>query len=154
MSRQKAATAILDRFIIQCLEPLPSAELEDIAYNKLARKARAEPWRSAYLTERFWRGLLDASLAADIIVTDFPERAWKLSAEVVPANVRKHYRVACAALLRTPAPHDYAVAWKKQQAKGLCPDVPKDQLAALIAADEAFLAAHPVSSRKRGGAPQ
>ncbi|RWD41933.1 MAG: hypothetical protein EOS25_27045 [Mesorhizobium sp.] len=55
--------------------------------------------------------------------------------------------------IRVPAPDLLAVQWKREAAKDRYLPIGADEVAKLIAADEAFLAAHPITKqprRKRG----
>ncbi|MER9330535.1 hypothetical protein NKJ26_17025 [Mesorhizobium sp. M0152] len=62
----------------------------------------------------------------------------------------ERWRQAIAEQIRVPAPDLLAVQWKRDvAAKDQCLPIKAAEIAALIAADEAFLAAHPITKQPR-----
>ena len=137
-----------DAFVGKMLAPVPTEQLLDIPYNQAVRRTRRDAAQAE--TEML-----------DILVQYYRCRSDYL--RYCEGNLRDadiHWREAlayaepCHAALcrqmRTPAPDPAAVAWKKCQRKFVEHHMP--EIDALIAADEAFLAAHPVSARKKAAA--
>lgn len=140
--------ASTEAFICALLEPLPEGVPIDTQYNSFMRRARKNAWHRAYVISTYYRSLVDYYDAqgnyARVIDND-PDREHQLSFQ--RAEAIKQWRKAIAAQIRTPAPTRADVTWKVQAAKDAYLPITPEEVAAAIAADEAFLDAHPVSSR-------
>jgi hypothetical protein len=120
--------------------------------NRNLRDARKPQWSKAEATREYWRARLDMdgaiSVAQDRGIPEganhpphIPDDRWTLLA---------NWRLAIAAQLSTPAPDTRAVAWKKAALEGeqwQWTDLTRERIDRAIAADEAFLNAHPVRSK-------
>ncbi|RWO54167.1 hypothetical protein [Mesorhizobium sp.] len=144
----------LAAFVQQCLDPLPDAVLIDTHHNQLMRQARRLPWRKADAVTSLTRAEMDYWCAKDIhamYVLEDEDRSSAYSHKRTLTVERK--RQAVADQIRVPAPDLLAVQWKREAAKDRYLPISADEVAKLIAADEAFLAAHPITKqprRKRG----
>lgn len=141
----------MSAFLLQCLDPLPDAVLIDTQHNHLMRKARGENWRKA----SFVTDLAEAE--AKYLLAKNNHARWVLGDAVAADEVehRRHrvlkgWRHAIAEQIRASAPDRLAVQWKRAAAKddSFLP-IKAAEIAALIAADEAFLAAHPITKQPR-----
>jgi hypothetical protein len=158
-----ARAAMLSRMSRVELEQEPErpardeGELTVTCQNKRLRDARREVWRDADAIREYWKPRLEMESAISCAQRHGlpegnnhpaynPDERWTLLA---------NWRQAIAQQLLTPAPDTAAVAWKKAAlAAGQheFTDVKTERVDRAIAADLAFLAAHPVrQSRRRGG---
>jgi hypothetical protein len=147
LNATSAGSGKLSRFIHACMEPLPAEELIDTKFNSMLRNQRHKQWHAAYCQYAALKGLLGA--------TDYRlERVERLFNAPISLPSRdqilKRYREALAELLLTPTVRKSDVEWKKRQLKDL-KYVPVDasDVEAAIAADDAFLAAHPIKRTRR-----
>jgi hypothetical protein len=140
----------LSAFVQRCLDPLPDAVLIDTHHNHLMRKARGANWQKA----RFVTGLAKAeedylfakSVHAQSVLEDAGAAA---EFEQRRGHCVERWRQAIADQLRVPAPDRLAVQWKRVAAKDRCLPIKAEEIAALIEADEAFLAAHPITKQPK-----
>jgi hypothetical protein len=140
----------LSAFVQQCLDPLPDAVLVDTHHNLLMRRARAENWRKARLVTDLAKAEQDFHFAKSV------HAQWVLE-DAGAADEFNHRRLRCierwqqaiAEQIRVPAPDRIAVQWKRAASKNKCLPIEAAEIAALIAADEAFLAAHPITKQPR-----
>ncbi|RWP33002.1 MAG: hypothetical protein E5Y63_31560 [Mesorhizobium sp.] len=147
-------TKALAAFVQQCLDPLPDAVLIDTHHNQLMRQARRLPWRKADAVTSLTGAETDYWYAKSIYAMYVLEDEDKSSAyfDKRMLSVDRN-RQAVADQIRVPAPDLVAVQWKREAAKDRHLPIGADEVAKLIAADEAFLAAHPITKqprRKRG----
>lgn len=151
-------TKALAAFVQQCLDPLPDAVLIDTHHNQLMRQARRLPWRKANAVTRLTTAEMDYWFAKSIhamYVLEDDDKSTAYSDKRMLSVDRN--RQAVADQIRVPAPDLLAVQWKREAAKDSCLPIGADEIAKLIAADEAFLAAHPITKqprRKRGRSDQ
>lgn len=142
--------ASYDAFVSKMLDPVPAAELVDIAYNQAIRKTRLDAWRAARAETEMFHSLAKYHWAESDY---FKYRKGDPERERLSINRSWAYSETCrdatCRQMRTPAPDPAAVAWKKQRAEYAAFTMPREEIDELIAADEAFLAAHPVSARKK-----
>jgi hypothetical protein len=143
----------LSWFVAQCLEPPPNGIPPDQEFNRLSRKARQEAFNLAESRMQVARAaleLLDKTHALEIqqrgafLISKFDNlRTWTL----------REWRRLYADLIRTPAHDRASLAWKKKAISASSFEyfpVSAQEAADCIAADEAFLDAHPVRrSRKQ-----
>lgn len=142
----------LDQFMSRVMEPLSEGALTDFEYNRLAREARRGAWQRGEAVLAVYKARIDLQHAlwifdmrcAEKRPTEEDEDAsheklWKL---------REGSEAATVALMRTPAPDKLAIAWKRAR---LSDDalfrhtrLTLEEAERLIAADEAFLEAHPL----------
>lgn len=147
-------TKALAAFVQQCLDPLPDAVLIDTHHNQLMRQARRLPWRKADAVTSLAVAETDYWFAKSIhaqYVLEDEDRSSAYSDKRMLSVDRS--RQAVADQIRVPAPDLVAVQWKREAAKDRHLPIGEDEVAKLIAADEAFLAAHPITKqprRKRG----
>ncbi|MCF6103586.1 hypothetical protein [Mesorhizobium muleiense] len=147
-------TKALAAFVRQCLDPLPDAVLIDTHHNQLMRQARRLPWRKADAVTSlataetaYWQ---EKSIHAMYVLEDEDKSSAYSDKRMISVD---RSRQAVADQIRVPAPDLMAVQWKREAAKDRYLPIGKDEVAKLIAADEAFLAAHPITKqprRKRG----
>ena len=139
-------------FLDKLLEPLPAEGLIDIGLNRDLRKARGHVWRRAMNAYEAADALRRFYWTEVIRFSDFEPNARKAKANVrFELNLRDLQEERGIALMRTPAPDKEALAWKHRRSTRLAFKMPKAEIDALIAADEAFLVAHPMSWRRRAG---
>lgn len=137
----------LSSFVEACLDPLPTDALIDIEYNSLLRRARLEAWRKANAVTEYRKArlrLFDAK-------SEYARRILNIEQGKRGGRRRKFvaaYRSAIAAQILVPAPTKSAMLWKRKAGKLRRLPITKDQVAAAIAEDKAFLAAHPTSRKK------
>ncbi|RUX26819.1 hypothetical protein EOA13_22130 [Mesorhizobium sp. M7A.F.Ca.US.011.01.1.1] len=138
----------LSAFMQQCLDPLPDAALVDTHHNHLMRRARAGNWRKAGAVTGLAKAEQDYLFAKSLHAQSVLEDA---AAAAEFEHRRQHCverrRQAIAEQIRAPAPDRAAVQWKQAAAKDQCLPIKAAEIAALIAADEAFLAAHPITKQ-------
>ncbi|RWO75944.1 MAG: hypothetical protein EOS18_28115 [Mesorhizobium sp.] len=147
-------TKALAAFVQQCLDPLPDAVLIDMHHNQLMRQARCLPWRKADAVTSlaraetaYWQ---EKSIHAMYVLEDEDRSSAYCDKRMISVD---RSRQAVADQIRVPAPDLLAVQWKREAAKDRYLPISADEVAKLIAADEAFLAAHPITKqprRKRG----
>ncbi|TIL84651.1 MAG: hypothetical protein E5Y73_32325 [Mesorhizobium sp.] len=147
-------TKALAAFVQQCLDPLPDAVLIDTHHNQLMRQARRLPWRKADAVTSlaraetaYWQ---EKSIHAMYVLEDEDRSSAYSDKRMISVD---RSRQAVADQIRVPAPDLLAVQWKREAAKDRYLPISADEVAKLIAADEAFLAAHPITKqprRKRG----
>ncbi|MEN3146148.1 hypothetical protein ABCW43_02415 [Neorhizobium sp. IRAMC:178] len=140
----------LDQFMSHVMEPLPQGALTDFEYNRLLRDARRTAWHKGEATLRLHHARLeihDAMLIFDRVVaeqhlTDEDEVAIYSKRDRMLANMK----AATERQIRTPAPDQAAIEWKRRRMADLYSTarISREEIAELIAADEAFLAAHPI----------
>ncbi len=147
-------TKALAAFVQQCLDPLPDAVLIDTHHNQLMRQARRLPWRKADAVTSLTGAETDywyaKSLHAMYVLEDEDKSSAYSDKRMLSVD---RNRQAVADQIRVPAPDLVAVQWKREAAKDRYLPIGEDEVAKLIAADEAFLAAHPITKqprRKRG----
>jgi hypothetical protein len=136
----------------------PARSLSAIGKNEHLRKERREVWREADAAREYWKARLEMEHAVSLAqIYGAPE-----GNNHPPYNPDERmallasWRKAIAQQLLTPAPDTGAVAWKKaalaRPDKYI--DIKTERLERAIAADLAFLAAHPVRQSRRDGAVQ
>jgi hypothetical protein len=143
----------LAAFLQQCLDPLPDAVLLDTHHNQLMRQARRLPWRKADAITSLTRAELDYLFAKSVHAGVLGDEAEAKAYEHRRCCCLKRLRQAVADQIRVPAPDLLSVQWKREAAKDQYLPIDADEVARLVAADEAFLAAHPITKqprRKRG----
>ncbi|TIL25713.1 MAG: hypothetical protein E5Y88_12250 [Mesorhizobium sp.] len=147
-------TKALAAFVQQCLDPLPDAVLIDTHHNQLMRQARRLPWRKADAVTSLTGAETDywyaKSLHAMYVLEDEHQSSAYSDKRMLSVD---RNRQAVADQIRVPAPDLVAVQWKREAAKDRHLPIGADEVAKLIAADESFLAAHPITKqprRKRG----
>ncbi|RWP40170.1 MAG: hypothetical protein EOR04_19695 [Mesorhizobium sp.] len=147
-------TKALAAFVQQCLDPLPDDVLIDTHHNQLMRQARRLPWRKADAVTSLAMAEMDylhaKSVHAQYVLEDEAlDRSYSDQRTISVGRKRQ----AVADQIRVPAPDLLAVQWKREAAKDRYLPIGEDEVSKLIAADEAFLAAHPITKqprRKRG----
>ena len=136
------------------LPPRDEGELTVTCQNKRLRDTRHEAWREADAIREYWKARLEMESAIELAQRHGlpegnnhsphdPNERWTLLA---------NWRQGIAQQLLTPAPDTRAVAWKKAALAGgqhEITDVKTERVERAIAADLAFLAAHPVRQSKR-----
>ncbi|SFK72748.1 hypothetical protein [Methylocapsa palsarum] len=132
-------------FIANLLEPVLPHELDDFEYNKLARKCLEDAWKD-----------VDARTRHDRAAFEFWDKYWcyyrfhmkdKSKADYAfeqRSSWLADWRKSVAEQLRTAACDSAGLAWKRRMEKEPCLSISREEIDAAIAADEAFLAAHPV----------
>jgi hypothetical protein len=141
----------LSTFMQQCLDPLPDAVLIDTHHNQLMRRARDKNWRKAGAVTGLAKALQDYFFAKSVHAQSVLEDAGA-ARELEQRRQRcvAGWRQAIAEQIRVPAPDRLSVQWKREAArKNKYLPIEAAEIAALIAADEAFLAAHPISKQPR-----
>ena len=136
----------LDSFIHKVMEPLPEECLIDTHYNSIVRQQRRDAWRAANAKRRCYEALF--RVACDVS-QNFRYRVDAAVSVPSQSECLRLYREALAEQLLTPIEGKADIAWKRRVRLGSLP-VSKEQVEAAIAADEAFLAAHPVRRAGRG----
>jgi hypothetical protein len=136
-----------DRELIQ-REPITATHA-----NKLARDHRRDAWRRAEALTQYWRARLNMYSAAQLAKTyELPEaRNHPQTDEDGRMALVAHWRAAKVNQLLTPAYQAAGVLWKKEHLTAGHLDylpVERRQVERAIAADEAFLASHPVRQTK------
>ncbi|RUU59941.1 hypothetical protein [Mesorhizobium sp. M2C.T.Ca.TU.002.02.1.1] len=140
----------LSVFIKACLEPLPRAALVDTAYNSAMRQARQRAWREAKRTTLAYGCACDLALWFDHRPIKGLEALHEhLGGNEKRANLVNERRRLTALQILTPAPDKGAVKWKRFAAKDRYLPISHEQIEAAIAADEAWLAAHPTTKEPR-----
>lgn len=141
----------LAAFIEACLDPLPTAVLVDTAYNSQMRKMRFAKWRKAEATTTSYHAAIQLHHAFHSFAIRDKSPAgleavrsslWSIDVSTLVAK----WRQAVADQIQTPAFDQASVQWKRQAAKKPYLPISGEQIEAAIAADVAWLAAHP--SRK------
>jgi hypothetical protein len=135
----------LSWFIAQCLEPPPNGIPPDQEFNRLSRRAREKAFNLAESRMQLAKVAIQLLTKASRlemrqggIINKFGDLRWSMVQE---------WRRLYAELIRTPAHDRASLAWKKKAV--LKPQfkyfpISAEEAAACIAADEAFLDAHPV----------
>lgn len=121
-----------------------------IAKNEHLRRDRREAWRAADALSNYWRVKLD--------FFDAVSRAHRHDLKDARGHAKtshedrwvilETYREAVGKHLLTPAPDMAAVTWKRQQLGKAYLDVKKERVEKSIAADIAFLDAHPTRNSR------
>ncbi|MGP2491057.1 hypothetical protein ACTDI4_05445 [Mesorhizobium sp. PUT5] len=139
----------IGKFIEALMAP-PVDAGTNTAFNAEMRKGRMEVWMRVWCKREFYRALFGALL--------YTSRSHANRVEVTFAlppldQVERLYKEAFAEQLLTPAPSKDALAWKLRYMKttGWGLRITREEAKAAIAADEEFLAAHPVRRRKATG---
>lgn len=150
--RSRAAAATL-------IEGLADARLSDTARNNRLRAERKEAWTRTEAKMRFYKGLADFLHVLSIARRERVPDALRMDhSEERFREARMAERDAWQDLLFLPAPDQAALKWKIDQLrKGSLSQVREAELEAMIAEDQAFLAAHPIrkpGSRKPGPKPK
>ena len=151
--KSNSASQSLRKFMNALLEPRPDAELLDTHHNTLLRRARRKEWRKASARTGYFRALLELKRAEYLYVRNVvrdSKRADRIFGRHREA-VDRLLRDAEAMQILTPAPDQAALQWKRKvvAADEYLP-LAAVEIAAAIAADEAWLAAHPT---KRSAEP-
>jgi hypothetical protein len=147
-----AADAKLSAFIEACLDPLPDDVLIDTHYNLMVRYQRWDAWRAADAKTRCYNALFEA---AGLIRENARYRVHAPVSIPPESECLKLYRQALAEQLLTPVERKADIDWKKRKFKSesregyWCLPVEPEEIEASIAADEAFLAAHPTKRTHR-----
>lgn len=138
----------LDAFMLRVMEPLTEGELVDTQYNSLARQARFAAWSLAERVTMYYSALRKAAsyAGAKDVLHLAPGCTLPPYGTILIA-----WRAAVARQLLTPASQKADIDWKKRQDITYLP-VDAEDVTRAIAADEAFLAAHPVRVSKRRAA--
>jgi hypothetical protein len=140
----------LAAFVQQCLDPLPDAVLIDTQHNQLMRRVRVDRWRKAsFVTdlakaEREYHSA--KGLHAQWVLGDGSALA---EYNRVDRRCLEMWRQAIADQIRAPAPDRQAIQWKRSAAKDSFLPIDAAEIAKIIEADEAFLAAHPITKLPR-----
>jgi hypothetical protein len=132
-------------FIKALLEPLPAAALVDTHYNSLMRQIRREAWWQADAKTKLMQAKLQLWRAEEC----FARRCEGAPMRANDSRLVADYRAAIADQILVPAPDQLSVKWKKDAAKDRYLPITRDTIDSAIAADEQWLAAHPVNCRKR-----
>lgn len=126
-------------FMERLLEPLPAADLVDVQYNLLLRRARNDAWRKADAKTKYLLAKWEMECARDLYRTLFyGDETCKAGWDGIKAA-----RQARAEQILTPAPDQAAVRWKKNASKDRFLPIDNAKIERAIAEDEAWLAAHP-----------
>lgn len=140
----------LDQFMSRVMEPLSEGALTDFEYNRLLRDTRRTTWHKGEATLKLYQARLeihDAMLIFDLVVAE---------QKLTTADEDEHYRkrdrmlanmkAATERQIRTPAPDQAAIEWKRRRMADLnaTARISREEIAEIIATDEAFLAAHPI----------
>lgn len=138
-----------NKFMEALLEPLPNNVLVDTHYNSLMRQMRRDAWfradaKTDYLHSKRYFQMAEARLAR--ISGDERQENTSHSASF---DTLKLERAAIADQILVPAPDQAAVKWKRKAASDRYLPISKEEIERAIAADEAWLAAHPVACRRR-----
>ncbi|WP_442577595.1 hypothetical protein ACSBOB_18670 [Mesorhizobium sp. ASY16-5R] len=143
----------LDAFIGQCLDPLPDETLVDTAHNSMLRQSRHRAWFIGQTVVEFCRASLDFHTVADRyarVVQHDDAKAKEHHA--IRSDMLGKWRTAVAVALLIPAGRQDALSWKiatlKSREMPWFP-VERAKVEAAIAADKAWLAAHPTTRRPR-----
>lgn len=136
-----------NKFMEALLEPLPDNVLVDTHYNSLMRQMRQAAWAQADAKTDF----LDAKLKfiraeARLARTHGNEPQHE---RLVEFAIVDEYRAAIAAQILVPAPDQAAVKWKRKAARDRYIPISRDAIEQAVAADEVWLAAHPVACRRK-----
>jgi hypothetical protein len=142
----------------------PAEPMTETARNARLRKERNDVWGRAEAATRYWRVKLEFIRAVDVAqgcgaVAAHDHEKWSREED---RDLVHRYRQALVEQLLTPAPDNRAVAWKQLvvdrddyvfRGGMLGPEVAgsyvkKERVLMAIAADQAFLAAHPVRRNK------
>ncbi len=135
------------KFMEALLEPLPDNVLVDTHYNSLMRQMRQGAWARADAKTDFLEAKLKFKRAEGRLArTHGNEPEHERSVEFAIVD---EYRAAIAAQMLVPAPDQAAVKWKKRAAQDRYIPIARDAIERAIAADEAWLAAHPVACRRK-----
>lgn len=121
-----------------------------IAKNEDLRRDRREAWRAADALSNYWRAALDFS-DATARAQHHDLKAARGHAKISHEGrwvILQAYREAIGKHLLTPAPDMAAVTWKRKQLGKAYLDVKKEQVEKSIAADIAFLDAHPTRNSR------
>jgi hypothetical protein len=132
-----------DAFLQAVLEPLPAETLIDTDLSRLIRQERGKEWRNARFTAALYQGRRDSDRASANYFKWVAQNN-HLAGIFDSQQAKSHdeYKSALAQQLLTPAPNKAAVTWKRRQDLDYLP-VSREEVDAAIAADEAYLAAHP-----------
>ncbi|MBZ9760674.1 hypothetical protein LB553_07250 [Mesorhizobium sp. CA8] len=140
----------LTAFIEACLDPLPTAVLVDTAYNTQLRRARKAAWREAERMTGAYRDAINLASYFHRPVVGL-EPLHKILGGGRRQELVDEWRRLTARQILTPAPDSSALKWKRSAAKRDLLPISAEQIATAIAADEAWLAAHP--TKKTGWLP-
>lgn len=133
------------QFLNAMLSPVVAGEVVDFGYHRDMREARRGAWRRAASETGLHYARLKLLNAEEhwSAMRDLPHRGCTPRDGLATA-----WRAATAQQILTPAPDQAAVTWKRAAARLPCLPITKEAAADAIAADEAFLAAHPLTKAK------
>jgi len=146
----KPANKSYQTFVAKVMEPLASDELFDKDYNIVARETRRDAWRKADALTDYYDKLADFLLAKGcfhLLNGETEEVLQVIEQERFQAVTNA--RAAASQQIATPAYDAVSLKKKIGLAKRCYLGINEEDSARAIAADEAFLAAHPVSTRRR-----
>lgn len=135
------------KFMEALLEPLPDNVLVDTHYNSLMRQMRQAAWARADAKTDLLEATLKFRRAEGRLARAHGYKA--AHEQSVEFAIVDDYRAAIAAQMLVPAPDQAAVKWKKRAAQDRYIPISRDAIERQIAADEAWLAAHPVACRRK-----
>jgi len=138
----KTKAESFSRFLVAVLSPVTAGEVVDFGYNRDLREARRAAWRLTSSETDLCNARRKLFNAEDSwsAMRDLPRRTDQPRMDLTTA-----WRAAVAQQILTPAPDQAAVLWKRAAAKLKCLPISQEAAAEAIAADEAFLAAHPLT---------
>ena len=114
----------------------------ETSLNARKRWARWDVWRHAESRTEFYRRLLNlADVAPRAVEAGVIEANYYLTLE--RPQILVAYRAATADQIRTPAPAQTAVTWKRRHVGDVCLPIECDEIEKAIAADEKWLKDHP-----------
>lgn len=139
-------------FMTALLEPRPDGEVDDIEYNRLIKKCRRKAWLKAEAETQHNRAGVDYWDSYKwycLMVKNYDFNHEKTQyAESERMTWVNNWRASVASQLLTPAYDSAGLAWKRRAAKKPCLPITPEEIEKAIAADEAFLAAHPTRRAK------
>lgn len=149
---QRVADATYIAFVSAVLEPLPAEILIDTHYNFIARQTRREAWLRADAATCYFKAMHAYIWAASRHYRYEKLESLKSTAEISCCLTAEQLRAAIARQILTPAFDQAGVVWKRavlaDELRSRWPfkyfSITREETEAAIAADEAFLAAHPV----------
>lgn len=138
------------KFMEALLHPLPDEALLDFEYSLLMRRARKRYWLIAAAITRYQDAKFRMVSEECLLAFKSGDSAKRDSLNSKRVKALIQWRAAVAAQICTPAPDLSAVKWK-QRAAEKDPYIPvsKQEISKAVAADMAWLAAHPVACRRK-----
>jgi hypothetical protein len=134
-----------EAFVATVLDRLPEQELTDLNYNQLVRHSRYDAWNRAAAATNYYKAATDFYFASAVYYGNVEVNSTlRPASESERQEAVNQWRAAVAQQILTPSYNRECVTWKLRAAKrGFLP-ISDEKIKDAIAADEAFLSAHPL----------